>query len=82
MGRYVWILVIAVFVAGCASTSSQSPQSINLLQMRLGELERDLDAKNQEISDPPHYAPVVVPRGMSTLVANLRRGRHPAPGLS
>ena len=43
-------LVIAVFViAGCAS--SQQPSAVNQLQIKVAQLERKVEEKDQEISD-------------------------------
>ncbi len=49
MFRSTIILILVVFIAGC--TTTRQPSAINQLQIKVAQLERNIDEKDQEISD-------------------------------
>ncbi len=49
MFRLMMVLMLAVLAAGCATTSQ--PSAVSQLQIKVAQLERKLEEKDQEISD-------------------------------
>ena len=49
MERSILVLIGIVFLAGCATT--QQPNAVNQLQIKVAQLERKMEEKDQEISD-------------------------------
>ena len=45
--RFRWVVLLAVLTAGCATTKNQA--SVQELQIRVGELERELQMKDEQI---------------------------------
>lgn len=49
MVRFFMLIIAVMFAAGCAST--RQPSAVNQLQIKVAQLERKLEEKDQEISD-------------------------------
>lgn len=49
MFRLTLMFILVIFVAGCAT--SRQPSAINQLQIKVAQLERNIEEKDQEITD-------------------------------